>query len=149
MSKPALRLSQLCAALVFVGLAMSALLAQDKDTPSTKVAPERLREALLGAWAPSGAIDDKGELKRIKFFGLNHWTITQSDPRTGEVVFHHGGTYKLEGDRYEETIKFAAPSTKDMIGLTFKFKVTVDGDAYEQVGIGNPYNEKWKRLKAE
>lgn len=148
MSKSTLRLSHLCVALAFIGIAMSALLAQEKNTPSPKVAPKSLHESLLGAWA----IDEKGELKpggRMKFFGLKHWTISQSNPDTGEVIFHHGGTYKLEGDRYEETIKFAAPSTKDMIGLTFKFKITVDGDSYEQVGIGNPYNEKWKRLKAE
>lgn len=68
---------------------------------------------------------------------------------TGELVFHHGGTYKLEGDTYAETINFAAPSTKSMIGRTFKFKIAIDGDGYEQVGIGNTFNEKLKRLKAE
>jgi hypothetical protein len=65
------------------------------------------------------------------------------------LAFHHGGTYKLEGDTYEETIRFAAPSTREMIGRTFKFKIKVDGNSYEQVGIGNPYNEKLKRLGAE
>ncbi len=85
----------------------------------------------------------------MKFFGLKHWVITESNPETGDIIYHHGGTYTLEGDTYEETIKFAASNTKSMIGRTYKFKISIDGDAYEQVGIKNTYNEKLKRLKAE
>ena len=146
------RTFQFFAAIAFVGIALPALQAQEKVTPAPKEASKSLHESLLGAWALSSAIDEKGELKpgaQMKLFGLKHWVITQSNPETGELIYHHGGTYKLEGDTYEETVKFAAPSTKSLIGKTFKFKIVVDGDTYEQVGIGNPYSHKSKRLKAE
>ena len=146
------RFFQFCTVFVFAGLSLTWLQAQEKETPSAKVAPKSLREALLGAWASPNSIDAENELKpggRMKMFGLKHWIITESNPETGELVFHHGGTYKIEGDIYEETIKFAALSTKELIGRTFKFKIAVDRDMYEQVGIGNNYNEKLKRLKSE
>lgn len=85
----------------------------------------------------------------MKFWGLKHWAITQLDPETGRLMFHHGGTYTLDRDSYTETVTFAADNTNNMIGMTLKFKIKVDGDTYTQLGVGNNYNERWARLKAE
>jgi hypothetical protein len=117
--------------------------------PSAK--PSQLAKDLVGTWVLVGTPDKVGEAPaaggRLKFFTGRHWTITQADPETGEVTFHHGGTYKLDGEDYAETVEYANKSTAELIKQTFKFKVKVEGDTYTQVGVGNPYNEVWKRAK--
>jgi hypothetical protein len=62
-------------------------------------------------------------------------------------VFHHGGIFTLDGDKYSETIEYANESTKDIIGKTFHFKIKVKGDTLTQEGIDNSFNEVWKRVK--
>ena len=117
------------------------------DDPAPKKAePTRLAKELVGAWVLDGTPDQAG---RLKFFTGRHWAITQADPKTGKVIFHHGGTYTLDGDTYTETIEYANESTADLIGKTFKFKVKVDGDTYTQTAVGddNPFTEVWKRAK--
>jgi hypothetical protein len=130
----------------------SPLCAEEKTSGDDAAPANELREALLGAWALAGGLESKDDPEpgsRMKFWGLKHWVITESDPKTGEIVHHHGGTYTLDGDSYEETIKFAAESTQPLVGRTFKFKIKVEGDTYIQEGIENPFNERWVRLKAE
>ena len=84
---------------------------------------------------------------RLKFFSGKHWNITQADPITGVVVFHHGGTSTLDGDTMAETIEYANDNTASYIKKVHKFKIKVEGDTYTQTGIGNDFNEVWKRLK--
>jgi hypothetical protein len=69
------------------------------------------------------------------------------DPRTGVVVFHHGGTYKLDGDEYAETVEYAATNTANLIKQTYKFKIKVEGDTYTQTGINGQWSQVWKRAK--
>ena len=52
----------------------------------------------------------------MKLWGEKHWVITQADPETGNVIYHHGGTYTLDGDKYVETITFANENTAPLIG---------------------------------
>jgi hypothetical protein len=134
------------------GLLSSGLLAQEKADPAKETDTTKLRDSLLGAWALVGEPGTDAQPKpgaRMKFWGLKHWAITESNPETGELIFHHGVTYKLDGDNYEETITFAADNTKNMIGTVLKFKIKVDGDTYVQTGIGNIFTEQWQRLKSE
>jgi hypothetical protein len=108
-----------------------------------------LAQQLLGAWVLVGEPGDVGEPQpgaRMKFWGEKHWVITEPDPNTGKTVFHHGGTYTLDGDKYVETIKFANENTAHLIGKELRFRIKVEGDTYTQVGDGNPYTEVWKRL---
>ena len=46
-----------------------------------------------------------------------------------------------------ETVEYANESTKELIKQTFKFTIKIEGDTLTQTGIGNPYNEVWKRVK--
>jgi hypothetical protein len=134
------------------GFLTTSLLAQEKADPAKEVDTKKLRDSLLGAWELVGVPGIDAQPKpgaRMKFWGLKHWTITESNPETGELVFHHGGTYTLDGDNYEETITFAAENTRNMIGTKLKFKIKVDGDTYVQTGIGNSFTEQWQRLKSE
>ena len=78
---------------------------------------------------------------RYKFFTGKHWTVTHADPESGKVNFHHGGTYTLDGDTYEETILYSIKDNAGLIKQVFKFKVKVEGDTYTQIGVGNPYSE--------
>ena len=123
-------------------------MAQESDSAPAKIAKKEpnLQKELLGVWLLAGKPDAEIEPQpgaRMKFFGVGHWVITQSDPETGEVKFHHGGTYSLDGDKYTERITYASDNTKEMIGSEFKFTITVKDGKYTQIGDGNPFNELW------
>ncbi len=129
---------------VIVGLA--ALLPADDDAK-----PPQLAKDMIGTWVLAGTpakVEDPPPPKGpLKFYTGKHWSFTQAEPATGKVVYHHGGTYTLDGDNYSETIQYANESTAQMIGRTFKFKIKIDGDTLIQTGIGNPYTQVWKRAK--
>ncbi len=124
------------------------LLADDKPAAE---GPSKLAKEMIGTWALAGTPDNVEEPPanggRYKFFTGKHWTVTEADPESGEVIYHHGGTYTLDGDTYEETILYSTKNNAGLIKQAFKFKVKVEGDTYTQVGVGNPYNEVWKRAK--
>jgi hypothetical protein len=61
------------------------------------------------------------------------------------VIFHHGGTYTIDGDEMAETIEYANDNTAYLIGRTHKFKIKVEGDTYTQIGQNNEFTEVWKR----
>lgn len=125
------------------------------DKPSKEAAgPTKLAKDLIGTWILVGAPDEVADPPksggRLKFLTGKNWCITQADPKTGKVIFHHGGTYILDGDTYTETVEYANENTAQLINKTFKFKVKVEGDTYTQTGIGddNPFKgEVLKRVK--
>jgi hypothetical protein len=141
------------AVLGLLGFALSTatlvLLAADKA--ATAAAPSQLAKELVGTWILVGEPGKVEEVPaaggRLKFFTGRHWTITQADPATGVTIFHHGGTYTLKGDEYLETVEYANESTTNIIKQTFKFTLKIEGDTLTQTGIGNPWNEVWKRAK--
>ena len=49
----------------------------------------------------------------------------------------------------ESTIELAKRACPEFLTLLDKMKISVGGDTHEQVGIGNPYSHKSKRLRAE
>ena len=128
-------------------LAAACLKAQDKPAAAQK--PSALAKNLLGTWIlvgePGKVGADPTAGSRLKFFTGRHWTITGADPKTGVTLFHHGGTYTLKGDKYAETVEYANENTKDLIKQTFNFTIKVEGNTLTQIGIGNPWNEVWKR----
>ncbi|MBX9582795.1 MAG: hypothetical protein K2X87_21015 [Gemmataceae bacterium] len=141
------------AALVVAVLAVSAavgawLRADDKPAEKDK---KDVGRQMVAAWALAGTPDkpedppEKGG--RLKFFTGRHWAITDYNPDTGKVIFHHGGTYTIDGDDYAETIEYANKITAELIGKTFKFKIKVEKGTYTQVGNGNEFTERWKRAK--
>jgi hypothetical protein len=101
------------------------------------------QEAIQGAWE----LKFEDGSKRIKFIAGGQWTITQCDSKTGTVVFHHGGTYSLDGATYTEKVVFANDNTSNLKGNSHKFELIIDGDVIHQKGLGNPWNEDWTRIK--
>jgi len=130
-------------------VALVVLHAADK-TPAA-AASSQLANDLIGTWVLVGKPGEVGEAPatggRLKFLTGKHWTVTQADPKTGLTIFHHGGTYTLNGNEYIENVEYANESTTNLIGQAFKFTVKVEGDTLTQTGIGNPWTEVWKRAK--
>ena len=128
---------------------VAVLRAEDKTTAAA--APSQLAKELIGTWILVGKPGEVGEAQaaggRLKFFTGRHWTITQADPKTGVTIYHHGGTYTLNGSEYVETVEYANESTAELIKQTFKFILKMEGDTLTQTGIGNPWTEVWKRAK--
>jgi hypothetical protein len=109
-----------------------------------------LNQLMLGAWVrqPLPNLENQPNFDSYyKFWGLGHWCISNSDPETGHIIFHHGGTYTIDGNKYVETITFANESTQGMIGMILEYEISLDGDIFDQVGLNNSYTQKWKRLK--
>ena len=127
------------------------LFAADDGQAKAGTQTSQLARNLVGTWILAGTpekFDDPPAAKGpLKFFTGKHWTFTQADTATGKVVYHHGGTYTLDGENYAETIQYANESTATMIGQTFKFKLKLNGDTLVQEGVGNPYTQVWKRAK--
>ncbi len=112
--------------------------------------PTKLAKGLIGTWSLAEAEspgNPSGIGSRLKFFTGTHWMITQPDPKTSKVIFHHGGRYTLEGDTMTETVDFANENTAALIGQSHKLKISVDGDTLKQTGLENPFTEAWKRAK--
>ena len=113
-----------------------------------QVKPTPLARECIGTWVLVGTPEKIGQLPPtvnvLKFFTGRHWAVTQTDPKTGDVVEHHGGTYKLDGDQYTETVDYATANMADHIKKSHKFKIKVEGDTYTQIGIDNPWSQVWK-----
>jgi hypothetical protein len=122
--------------------------AEDNAAVAAQTSP--LSKRFVGTWILVGKPGKVGEAPasggRLKFLTGSHWTVTQADPETGVTVFHHGGTYSLEGDQYTETVEYANQNTAELLKKTFKFTIKIEGDTMTQTGIGNPWTEVWKRL---
>ena len=111
-----------------------------------------LKRRLMGEWEIVADADGKalpdGHVGEVKFIGQKRWTVVRIDPKTKKLTYTLGGTYQLTGDTYAETVDFCSPSIeKDVLGHTFTFKVTVEGDTYTQRGQGNPFNQQFRRAK--
>jgi hypothetical protein len=114
------------------------------------IASQAVRD-MIGAWVLVGKPGDVGEAPAqgagFKFITASDWCDTQSDAKTGVVIVHHGGTWEFKGSEYVETVKYANPVTMNLIGHDFKFNARVEGDLLTLKGIGNPWNEVWKRVR--
>jgi RNA polymerase sigma factor (sigma-70 family) len=111
-----------------------------------------LARELIGAWilveTPGKIVEPMEKEITLKFFGSRHWASTKANPKMmGEVIYHHGGTYKLDGDQYTETVEYAHPMQDDFVKTTYRFKIKVEGDTYTQIGLDNEYTEVYKRAK--
>lgn len=117
--------------------------------PASSGVKDTLQAQLLGTWVLAEATTPgtpSGIGIRRKIFSSGRWEMIQKDPKTGEVIFHHGGTYRVNGDILEQKVEFAGQKTKGYVGQVRKFRIKIEGDTYTQIGIGNPFNEVWKRL---
>jgi hypothetical protein len=143
-----LKMVLLAAIAVVLFVAMFAQLPAQETGVKAESEPSKLAADLIGTWQLVGRPDDAQEMpvNAFKFFTGKHWCVTYHD-ENGAVQYHHGGSYTLDGDQYAETIKYATEQTAGLIGQTMKYKIKVEGDKYTQIGVGNEYNEVWRRAK--
>jgi beta-lactamase regulating signal transducer with metallopeptidase domain/lipopolysaccharide export system protein LptA len=117
------------------------------DKPAT--ASQAVKD-MIGTWVYVGEPDKSGDVPTrasFKFITATDWCDTGFDVKTGVVILHHGGTWAFKGKEYVETVKYANPLTMDMIGQGFRFDTKLEGDTLTMKGIGNPWNQVWKRVK--
>ncbi len=91
----------------------------------------------------------------IKIWSGNHFIFVGRFEQDSVVSdTYGGGTYKLEGDNYEETIEFH--SYPDFLGQTMKILLEINGDTITQtfpvddnghVDKSEYYIEKWVSIK--
>jgi len=134
------------ALVLFAGLGLITLTdAQSATSP--------LGKDLIGTWIMVGTPGDVGEAPaaggRLKSLTDTHWSLTQADANTGATIFHHGGTWTLKGNEYAETVDYANESTTNLVKRTFTFKIKLEGNTLTLNGVGNPWQEIWKRVKSD
>jgi hypothetical protein len=130
-----------------LGLAVAAVLASACNAAPTSPTSS---SPLEGAWVLVSTTNTSGGSanapgNRVKVFAGATWSITQTDPNTGTIIYRHGGSYTLIGRNYAETVEYAGASTASLIGRTFHFEMNINADEFTQVGIDNPYTETWRR----
>lgn len=109
-----------------------------------------LSKKIMGTWKYYGAKGEgegSAEIRmRIKNMYDGYYNVEQKDPKTGEVLFYHGGRYiiKDNGD-VETSLEYANHSTSNMIGDNGTAKIEIEGNTLTQTGIDNNYNEVWKK----
>lgn len=131
---------------LFTGLGLITLTDARPDTSG-------LAKDMIGTWVLVGVPDAVGTAPaagaRYKTITDTTFSVTEANPETGAAMYHHGGPYTLKGDKYSEHIDYADGDTSAFLKKTFTFKIKVDGDTFTQTGVGNGFNEVWKRVKEE
>ena len=129
--------------------ALPQLLAQDV-IPAGASAQQTLAAKLVGTWKLEEAStpgSPSGIGTRLKLFTGTHFCIIQPDPESGAIVFQHGGTYELDGNKLKTKTDFAGESTKGLIGRNGIYTIKVEGDTMTQADADGVFNETWKRVK--
>ena len=113
----------------------------------SKTAPPKVKKDIRGVWGlvekPTDSVNGGS---RLKFIMDGRWSLTQSDSVSHVTLYHHGGSYTLTDSSYSENIDYANSSTASYIGTNANFSLRLEGDILYLTGIGNPWNEIWKRL---
>jgi hypothetical protein len=113
-------------------------------------APATLAQEIIGTWILVGHLDGmsvQGANTRMKFFTGRHWLITDPNPNTHQVRYHHGGTYDLSGDELVTVVEYANANTLNRIGQIHRFKIKIEGDRLTQVALDSQFSEVWRRVK--
>ena len=124
--------------------------ATSKTSRTGAVKQDKLAQQMIGAWVMVGRpgqiheAPEKGG--RFKYRTGTHWMVFSVN-ESGLVTENFGGSYTMEGDEYVETQEFADYRWKNDNGKSFTFNVKIEGDLMTQLGVGNPYNEVWKRVQ--
>ena len=83
---------------------------------------------------------------RFKYRTGTHWIVFSVNAK-GLVTETFGGSYTMKGNEYVETQEYADYRWREDNGKSFTFKVKVEDDLMTQLGVGNNFDEVWKRVK--
>ena len=88
--------------------------------------------------------------RRLKLINATHFMWVEVNAENKEVVTTAGGSYKLAGNSYTETIEWAGDGMQEYVGKPQKFQIRVEGDKLFQSGElsdGLKIEENWERVK--
>lgn len=87
----------------------------------------------------------------IKMITPTHFSWVIYDPKTKLLSASMGGSYRLEGAKYTETVEFYFPEgMKVYLGKDQMFTIKIEGDRLLQSGKlsdGQKIEELWQRVK--
>lgn len=103
---------------------------------------------LVGKWQ---LCDESGNLvkngnARVKIITTESFTVTEINQDIKALSIYFIGSYELKDGVYAETITFANSQLQSFIGQTNKFGIELKGELMYLKGMGNPYNEVWRRI---
>jgi hypothetical protein len=113
-------------------------------TPSNEKGVEGAWQYVSGSYVSGDSTTTltSDDLKSIKIYGDNHYSVVTQDLSNDEV-FPHSGLYKVDGDSYTELFKIH--HNPNMIEKSETFKYRLDNN---QLIISSDYmQETWVRLE--
>lgn len=135
--------------LVFSAASLHLLRAAEK--PAASAPQTALARELEGMWVHVGEPGKVGQAPAkggfIKLRTARHWAAIAIDPRSGLVTSTHGGTWRIKGNEYEETVDYGGDYHAEIMNKTWKWTLTLEGDTLTKKGINNDWHEVWKRVK--
>lgn len=139
-----------CVAFVALSGAMIRVLPA-AEKPARAAAQSSLAHELQGTWVHVGEPGKVGEPPAkggfIKLRTAHHWAAINVDPRSGLVTSTHGGTWRINGDHYEETVAYGSEYHAPLINKAWTWKLVLKDDVMTKTGINNEWHEVWKRVK--
>ena len=141
-----------CAAALLLSTVTVLCVLRAAEKPATTNPTSTLARELLGQWVQVG---EPGKIEQppakggfIKLRTARHWAAIDIDPRTSLSEASHGGTWRVNGNVYQETTDFGAERHAALMNQTFTWKVKIEGDLMTMTPLdGNPWSEVWKRVK--
>lgn len=114
---------------------------------------------LNGAWRFGARVNDEGVAgerrggtsprQTLKILSGNHFQWAAFNYETKQFMGTGGGTYKLEGGKYTETIRFFSRDNS-RAGMSLTFDCRLEGTDWYHKGkgtTGNPVSEVWEKIK--
>ncbi len=116
-------------------------LAPEPDSTST-------RHALEGTW--ENTADDAEDYRQLKYVTPTHmvWVIYDRNDKT--PIAAAGGTYKLDGESYQEYFHFATPMWEHLVDKQHNFRVKFEEGLWRNYGRmanGIFIDERWRKLR--
>lgn len=140
---------------VLAGVLATALIALNpvplRAQPQPAAAKEEdLSKQIVGTWVYLGKPGETTETPAMggRFKVMQHglYRVTQKDAQ-GAAIYHHGGTYTIQGNEYAEKCEYSSDPKSDLIKQQFRFTIKIEGDLLTQTGVDNPWTEVWRRVK--
>ncbi|SHG56145.1 protein of unknown function [Salegentibacter echinorum] len=112
------------------------------------------KDDLIGTWQmcnAAGEVEEnlygnKNQI-RYKIISSDKFTLIDLNSKHKQVLNSFVGSYTIDKDVYTEHILYTNSNFNTLLGDTFSYKYKIEDDLLTIEGIGNPYNEIWKKVE--